>query len=83
MDKFCDKCIVRECDKCKAGSGNTVSDKIKNEITKSLTHFLISDKRIPDEIIIKVRYPQSTAKLELKLDTINGALKEEQEKYNG
>lgn len=76
MDKFCDKCIDRRCDECYGKSEAPLSEKVKQTISKNLTHFLLSDRRAPDEIIISVRYPQSSAKLVLKLDALNASLKE-------
>lgn len=51
-----------------------LSERVKAEIAKSLTNFLISEKNVPQEITIHVSYKETLAKLHVNLDGINKAL---------
>lgn len=69
MDEICDRCATQNCGNCEAGRGS-LSTRVKAEIARRLTNFLLSDKQMPDEVVIYVQYAGSTAKLNLGLEGI-------------
>lgn len=75
MNEFCDRCAAPACGECSEGSGK-LSERIKGEIAKNLAAFLVSDKHLPEEIVVTVRYPQSTAKLNIDTHDIERAMTE-------
>ena len=53
-----------------------LSTAVKEEITRSLANFLISEKNVPQEITIHVGYKETLAKLHVNIESIQKAFEQ-------
>lgn len=58
----------------------TRNEIIKEQISKKLAAFLLSDKHEPQKILLSVYYPESMARIEIDVNKIKERAEEENDK---